>query len=130
MKSYVFFFVSHTVVSKNKEIHFAFVATDQENDLTAHLIKKDHYLIMSPALSFNVFFFLQIYIRSLMSLECFFVYLVSKGFISRVQSKIRLLMLLHLFLFSQFSLELSLCVFVQVSPSESELHLFISFVHK
>lgn len=57
MKSCVFFFVSHTAVNENKEIHFAFVATDQENDLTAHLIRKDHHPTVSPALSFSTFFF-------------------------------------------------------------------------
>lgn len=47
-------------MNENKEIHFAFVATDQKNDLTAHLIRQDHHPTMSPALSFNVFFFLPV----------------------------------------------------------------------
>lgn len=52
----VLFFVLHTTENKNKGIYLTFAATDQENDLTVHVISKDRHPAMSPALSFNVYF--------------------------------------------------------------------------
>ena len=57
----VFFFVLHTTEKKNKEIYLTFAATDQENDLTVHVISKDHHPAMSSALSFNVYFYFCIF---------------------------------------------------------------------
>lgn len=115
---------------RNQEIHFAFVATDQENDLTSHVIRKQHHPTMSPALSFS--FFLSVYLhRPLMLLEHFFVCLISKAFIIRLQRKITLLMLLHLFLlFTHFSFGLSLCIFFSVFLLRVQANLWIPFVHR
>lgn len=51
-----FCFVLHTTGKKTKKIYLTFAATDQENDLTAHLINKDCHPTVSPALSFHVSF--------------------------------------------------------------------------